>query len=204
MISSMYTAFFSLIPLFHRWISHLPAALRHEGCDRDQKVPNASSGESVNRWGVTVSITFGIFTSHFWLDPSLGKMSCIQIWYPIVSKYNCVCHITSMTSNLSYIDLYINWYKCVTIVTIVSQLYVQVPASFFTFKLHKIIPKSPPQTRHLPGAFDRGKNVRWFHKALDGRQQKRPGPAPSNCLFQSNASNSAICRVVVENSDHVQ
>ena len=43
---------------------------------------------------------------------------------------------------LIIIDLYIiNWYKCVTIVTIVSQLYVQVSASSFTFKLQKIIPK---------------------------------------------------------------
>lgn len=116
----------------------LPAALHHEGCDRDQKVPNASSSEPVRRYVLHYSWKI---TSHIWLDSSLGKISCIQIWYPIVSKYNCVCHITSMTSNLSYIALYINWYKCVTIVTIVSQLYVQVPASFFTFKLHKIIPK---------------------------------------------------------------
>lgn len=80
------------------------------------------TGESVRRYGVHYSWKL---TSHIWLDPSPGKISYIQIWYPIVSKY----------------DLYINWYKCVTIVTIVSQLYVQVPASFFTFKFHKIIPK---------------------------------------------------------------
>ena len=69
----------------------LPAALHHEGCDRDQKVPNACSSEPVRRYGVHYFWKL-TSTSHIWLDPSLGKTSAIQILYPIVSKYNCVCH----------------------------------------------------------------------------------------------------------------